>query len=146
MVIAPAKTGKDNTNKKTVTKTDQTKRFMCSKEIDLLRIFLTVHIKLIPPKIELTPAKCKLKITKSTQDPGCPKVLKGGYTVQLVPPPESTKQESKIKKREEGNNQKLKLFKRGKLISGQPNIKGTIQFPNPPIIVGITIKKIINKA
>lgn len=45
-----------------------------------------------------------------------------------------------------GNNQKLILFIRGKAISGAPNINGTNQFPNPPIIIGITIKKIIIKA
>lgn len=38
------------------------------------------------------------------------------------------------------------LFIRGKAISGAPNIKGTNQFPNPPIITGITIKKIIINA
>lgn len=38
------------------------------------------------------------------------------------------------------------LFIRGKAISGAPNIKGTNQLPNPPIIIGITIKKIIIKA
>ena len=32
---------------------------------------------------------------------------------------------------------------RGKTISGQPNIKGKSQLPNPPIEMGITIKKII---
>lgn len=58
----------------------------------------------------------------------------------------STKVESKIKNIAVGNNQKLKLFKRGNLISGAPNIKGNIQLPKPPIILGITIKKIINKA
>lgn len=31
-------------------------------------------------------------------------------------------------------------------MSGAPNIKGTNQLPNPPIIIGITIKKIIKKA
>jgi len=45
-----------------------------------------------------------------------------------------------------GNNQKLKLFSRGKAISGAPINKGTNQLPKPPIIVGITIKKIIIKA
>ena len=35
---------------------------------------------------------------------------------------------------------------RGKTISGQPNIKGNSQLPNPPIEIGITIKKIIIKA
>jgi len=38
------------------------------------------------------------------------------------------------------------LFIRGKAMSGLPNIKGTNQFPNPPIMIGITIKKIITKA
>jgi len=43
-------------------------------------------------------------------------------------------------------NQKLILLRRGKAISGAPNIKGTNQFPKPPIITGITKKKIIKKA
>jgi len=68
--MAPANTGKDKTNKKTVTKIVHTKRLMCSIEIDLLRKFLVVVIKLIPPKIDLTPAQCKLKIAKSTLLPG----------------------------------------------------------------------------
>jgi len=33
------------------------------------RIFNTVVIKLIAPKIEEAPAKCKLKIAKSTEPP-----------------------------------------------------------------------------
>ena len=45
-----------------------------------------------------------------------------------------------------GNNQKLILFKRGNAISGAPIIKGTNQLPKPPIIAGITMKKIIIKA
>lgn len=44
------------------------------------------------------------------------------------------------------SNQNLKLFNRGKAISGAPIIRGTNQFPNPPIIIGIVIKKIIIKA
>ncbi len=41
-----------------------------------------------------------------------------------------------------GNNQKLTLFKRGKAMSGAPIISGINQLPNPPIITGITKKKI----
>jgi len=42
------------------------------------RLFI-VHKKLMDPAIELTPAKCKLKITKSTVLVECPKApLKGG--------------------------------------------------------------------
>ena len=40
----------------------------------------------------------------------------------------------------------LKLFIRGKAISGDPNIIGIKKFPNPPIIKGITIKKINKNA
>lgn len=45
-----------------------------------------------------------------------------------------------------GKSQNLRLFIRGKAISGAPNISGTNQFPNPPIIIGITMKKIIINA
>ena len=51
-----------------------------------------------------------------------------------------------IKSREGGSSQKLRLFIRGKAISGAPIIRGTNQFPNPPIRIGITKKKIIIKA
>merc|ERR1719273_1044003 len=43
-------------------------------------------------------------------------------------------------------NQNLILFIRGNAISAAPNIRGTNQLPNPPIKIGITIKKIIIKA
>lgn len=49
-------------------------------------------------------------------------------------------------RKEGGSSQKLMLFIRGKAISGAPIISGTSQFPNPPIIIGITIKKIITNA
>lgn len=42
-----------------------------------------------------------------------------------------------------GINQKLKLFIRGNAISGIISIIGMSQFPNPPINMGMTIKKII---
>jgi hypothetical protein len=48
--------------------------------------------------------------------------------------------------KEGGNNQNLILFIRGKAMSGAPIIIGTRQFPKPPIIRGITMKKIITKA
>jgi hypothetical protein len=46
----------------------------------------------------------------------------------------------------EVRSQNLVLFIRGKTMSGDPNISGTSQFPKPPIIIGIIIKKIIRKA
>jgi hypothetical protein len=71
---------------------------------------------------------------------------KGGYTVHPVPVPLSTNLLVNNNVIDGGNNQNLILFNRGKAISGALNIKGTNQFPNPPIIIGITIKKIIINA
>ena len=53
---------------------------------------------------------------------------------------------AKIKRKEGGRSQNLKLFIRGKAISGAPNMRGTNQLPKPPINTGITKKKIITKA
>lgn len=71
---------------------------------------------------------------------------KGGYTVHPVPAPASTIDDAKRSKNDGGSNQKLILFIRGNAISGAPIISGTSQFPKPPIIIGITIKKIITNA
>jgi len=48
--------------------------------------------------------------------------------------------------KEGGSIQNLKLFIRGNAISGAEIIRGISQFPNPPIRIGITKKKIIIKA
>ena len=71
MVIAPASTGRDRSSKTVVTKIDQTKRGMVAKFIPLFRILQMVEMKLIEPKIEEAPARCKLKIAKSTAGPLC---------------------------------------------------------------------------
>jgi hypothetical protein len=63
-----------------------------------------------------------------------------------VPAPLSTKDLESNIIRAGIKNQNLILFIRGKAISAAPNIKGTNQLPNPPIKIGITIKKIIIKA
>lgn len=38
------------------------------------------------------------------------------------------------------------LLSRGKAMSEAPSMRGTSQFPNPPIMIGIIIKKIIMNA
>jgi hypothetical protein len=38
------------------------------------------------------------------------------------------------------------LFLRGKALSGAPILLGTKKLPNPPIRIGLTMKKIIRKA
>jgi len=49
----------------------QTNKGISYKLILLARILKTVVIKLIAPNNEETPAKCKLKIAKSTDPPEC---------------------------------------------------------------------------
>jgi hypothetical protein len=106
-----------------------------------------VVIKLIAPRIEEAPAKCKEKIARSTEGPACAIFdARGGYTVHPVPAPFSTAAEDSSNNNEGGNSQNLKLFNRGNAMSGAPSIRGKSQFPNPPINTGITKKKIIRNA
>lgn len=86
-------------------------------------------------------------MVRSTDAPAWARLpAKGGYTVHPVPAPASTMDDAKRSKNDGGSNQKLILFIRGNAISGAPIISGTSQFPKPPIIIGITIKKIITNA
>jgi len=67
--MAPANTGKESNNKNDVIKRAQTnKGILCiAKPGD--RILKTVVKKLIEPKMDAAPDKCKLKIAKSTEGP-----------------------------------------------------------------------------
>jgi hypothetical protein len=78
MVIAPAKTGNDNKSKKAVIKTDHTNKGNLCIDISVIRILKTVEIKLIAPNNEEIPAKCKLKIAKSTAAPECATIPDNG--------------------------------------------------------------------
>jgi hypothetical protein len=69
MVIAPANTGRDKSSKMAVINTAQGNKGMRSINIPKDRRFKTVLIKLTAPRREDTPAKCSLKIVKSTDAP-----------------------------------------------------------------------------
>jgi len=143
MEMPPAKTGKESISSTAVITTDQINNGIKSSFIHFGRIFKTVEIKLIAPKMEETPARCKLKIAKSTEEPEWNKFpARGGYTVQPVPTPIPEKADVVKRKREGGNNQNLMLFIRGKDMSCAPTIIGISQLPKPPIIIGMTIKKL----
>lgn len=145
--MAPANTGKDNNKRIAVINTDHTNKGIISINIPFGRILMIVEMKLIAPKIDEIPAICNEKITKSTDAPECLIFAEsGGYTVHPVPAPLSTNILVVNNINDGGNSQNLILFIRGNAISGAPIIKGTSQFPNPPIIIGITIKKIMIKA
>lgn len=97
--------------------------------------------------MEDTPARCREKIAQSTDGPEWAMLLlRGGYTVQPVPAPDSTAPLRRSKVKAGIKNQNLILFSRGKAISGAPIISGTNQLPNPPIRIGMTIKKIMINA
>jgi hypothetical protein len=68
-VIAPAKTGKDSSNKKAVIKTDHTNNGRLWKDKLFTRMLKIVQIKLIAPKIDDAPDKCRLNMAKSTAPP-----------------------------------------------------------------------------
>jgi hypothetical protein len=59
IVIAPANTGSDKSNKNAVIYTAQTNNGVLFAVIPGARMLVIVTIKLIAPKIEETPAKCK---------------------------------------------------------------------------------------
>ena len=68
-ISLPAKTGRDNNNKIAVTKIAHTNKGTLCKVIPGALIFNTVVMKFIAPSKEETPAKCKLKIARSTLPP-----------------------------------------------------------------------------
>jgi hypothetical protein len=69
IVIAPAKTGSESSSKIAVIKTAQGNKGIRSISIPNVRKLRIVVIKLTAPSKEETPAKCRLKIVKSTEAP-----------------------------------------------------------------------------
>lgn len=144
IVIAPARTGSVSTRRIVVIITAQTNRGIRSSRMPFERILIIVVIKLIDPRIEEAPAKWREKMARSTDGPEWARFLaRGGYTVHPVPAPFSTAAEDTSRISDGGISQNLRLFIRGNAISGAPSMRGTSQFPKPPIKIGITIKKII---
>ena len=70
-INSPANTGSVSNNKIAVIKIAHPNKGNLCKDIPGALIFNTVVIKLIAPNKEETPAKCKLKIAKSTDPPEC---------------------------------------------------------------------------
>ncbi len=78
IVIAPARTGSDKSNKMAVIFTDQTNNGIRSRGCAFTRIFITVVIKFTAPKIDEIPARCREKIAKSTDAPAWARLLERG--------------------------------------------------------------------
>lgn len=69
MVIAPARTGRERSNKMAVISTDQTNKGTRSITIPSVRMFIVVVMKFRAARIEEAPAKCREKIARSTDGP-----------------------------------------------------------------------------
>ena len=105
--------------------------------------FLSVKSIVIAPAKTGRDSKSKNAVTRIDHENNgilC-KVIPG--VLPFAPGGPSTKIETSNKIRATGNSQKEILFILGKAISGAPIMIGTNQLPNPPIIAGMTIKKII---
>jgi hypothetical protein len=143
-VIAPAKTGNDNSSRNAVTRIDHTNSGILCRVMPGARMLKIVVMKLMAPMIDEAPAKCIEKISMSIAGPGLPiGPDSGGYNVQPTPAPPPTMVEPKSNAKDGTKSQKLMLFMRGNAMSGEPIISGTIQLPKPPIIAGMTVKKIM---
>lgn len=69
IVIAPASTGSDSSSRIAVTKIAQPNRGSLCSVIPGFRMLSTVVIKFIAPSIDEIPARCRLKIARSTDPP-----------------------------------------------------------------------------
>jgi len=78
IVIAPAKTGRDSNRRIAVRNTDHTNKGVRSQVIPTVRILIIVVIKFTAPKIDEAPARCSLKIERSTEAPAWAMPLERG--------------------------------------------------------------------
>jgi hypothetical protein len=67
--MAPARTGRERSRRRAVIPTDHTNKGMRSNVILGVRILIMVVIKLIAPRIDLAPARCREKIERSILAP-----------------------------------------------------------------------------
>ena len=77
IVMADAKTGKDRSSRKAVTRIDQTNSGILCSVMPGARMLKMVVMKLIAPRIDEAPARWSEKIAMSTAGPGDPLVESG---------------------------------------------------------------------
>jgi len=79
IVMPAARTGRERSSSTAVIRTDHTNRGVWYWDIAGGFMLMIVVIKLIAPRIEEIPARCKEKIVKSTEAPACARLpAKGG--------------------------------------------------------------------
>ena len=84
-------------------------------------MLIIVVMKLIAPKIEETPAKCKEKIVRSTDAPAWARLpASGGYTVHPVPAPASTIEDANSRRKDGGRSREAHV-----IYSGECHVRST---------------------
>jgi len=144
VVIHAASTGREIDNEKEV---KNILRGNGGKNNDISRTerldaFNEVTIKLIDPDKELNPTKCKGKNMKSIEEEFI--IGRGTWDVRPAFTPPSIVIPKNIKNNESITNHKLKAFNRGNIMSDEQGNRGKGILPNPPINIGIIIKKVVN--
>ena len=76
--MPPARTGKLNNSRNTVTNTDHTNSGILCMVMPGARMLKMVVMKLIAPRIEEAPATCNARMAKSMAGPGWPVEDSGG--------------------------------------------------------------------
>ena len=112
IVIAPAKTGKDNNSKKTVTIKHKMNKFFLFKGLEFT-LLLHLSQKFKDLKILETPARWSESIPRILPTPIIPKVARGGYKVQPLPRPLLKKFLKYKTVKEQNTNQKDNTLRRG---------------------------------
>lgn len=78
IVIAAARTGRANSSIMAVIRTDQTNKGILNIGMDFGFMLMHVVIKLIAPRMDEAPARCKEKIARSTEGPECTRFPESG--------------------------------------------------------------------
>ena len=90
-------------------------------------MLMMVVMKLMAPRIEETPARCREKIVRSTEAPAWARLpARGGYTVQPVPAPASTIEDDRSNRKEGGRSQNLYYLSEGMLYQGLQLSEGPV--------------------
>lgn len=90
-------------------------------------MLMIVVIKLMAPRIEEMPARCREKIVRSTEAPAWARLpARGGYTVQPVPAPASTIEDARSNRKEGEGVKSLYYLSEEMLYRGLQLLEGLV--------------------
>lgn len=120
MVMPAARTGSEGTRS-----TDHTNRGVgyCDKAGGVM--LMAVVLKLMAPKMEDTPARCREKMARSTEAPAWARLpARGGYMVHPVPTPAATVEDARSSRKDGGSSSETDVVYAGECYVWGSNYKG----------------------